>query len=690
MVPNEVLQYQGIVQLLLHFRWKWVGLMTNNDDDGEHFLQTMEPMLFENGMCSAFTNKSPSEMRVYNFVEIDYIFNSVPIFSGNKAQAVVIYGKASNIRWLAAIMLATMSHPSTNPEYMGKASSGKVWIMTAQIDCSYLTFQKKWGVDMFHGAISFTLPSKQHPGFEKFLQSLHLHWAKEDGFIHDFWEQAFNCFFPTMDLATNANETCTGEEKTESLPRTLFDMSMTGHSYSIYNAVYAVACALHIMCSSRSNHKRMRKENIWVPSNVKPWQLHSFLQSISFNNGVGDEIKLNEDGELVAGFDITNMVTFLNNSYIQVKVGKLDARVPGGKPFTIDKERLQWHRNLTQVPPFSLCNDPCYPGYMKNKKEGMKFCCYSCSPCPEDTISDQEDMDYCFSCSEDHFPNNGRNKCIPKVQRFLSFQDPLGITLAFLALFFSLITIVVLGIFIKEWDSPIVKANNRGLTILLLISLLLCFLCALFFITEPKKEICILQQTIFGIIFSIAVSSLLAKTMTVIMAFMASNPSSTFRKWVGKRSALSIVSSCSLVQVAICAIWLGISPPFPEKDMHSVSGEIIVICNEGLDIMFCCALSYLGFLAILSFIVAFLARKLPDSFNEAKFITFSMLVFCSVWLSFVPAYLSSKGKKLVVVEVFSILSSGLGLLACIFAPKCYIIVLRPHLNKKEKLIRRQH
>ena len=294
-------------------------------------------------------------------------------------------------------------------------------------------------------------------------------------------------------------------------------------------------------------------------------------------------------------------------------------------------------------------------------------------------------MDQCVNCPEYQYANTEQNKCIQKVVTFLSYEDPLGMALALMAFCFSAFTAVVLCVFVKHHDTPIVKANNRSLSYLLLMSLMFCFLCSFFFIGLPNRAICVLQQITFGIVFTVAVSTVLAKTVTVVLAFKVTDPGRRLRNFLVSGTPNYIIPICSLLQCVLCAIWLAVSPPFVDIDEHSQNGHIIIVCNKGSVTAFYCVLGYLACLALGSFTLAFLAKNLPDTFNEAKFLTFSMLVFFSVWVTFLPVYHSTKGKHMVAVEIFSILASSAGILGCIFVPKIYIILMLPERNSTQKI-----
>ncbi|XP_072462579.1 vomeronasal type-2 receptor 26-like [Notamacropus eugenii] len=657
MAPRNSSLPRGIAQLLVHFKWTWVGLVTTDDLRGEEFLQEVTGVMAKHDVCVSFTEKVPVSERRHEESELYFM----PRIVGYSTRVVMIHGDTDSL------MILRYSHLPFVP-------TSKVWITTSHWD---ITMRPYYADNYaFGGALTFTYMTSEIPGFKSFLRMVNPDKYPEDIVLKDFWLSVFWCQneFKKLQL-----EQCARNATLEALPIFLFDMTMSGLSYTIYNAVYAVPWALQEKLLKKSEIASEEAGESWVPH---PWELHSFLKVLQFNNSAGDQVFMDEERSSEAQYDIRNYMSLPNGTELLVKVGEFIPKSPSGQDFPICEAAMKWEWLGSKIP-HSVCSESSHPGYRKTTKEEQPVCCFTCSLCPEGEISTETDMNLCEKCSEDEYPNKNRDHCFPKVVTFLHLEEPLGMTLALMAISFSLLTTLILWVFVKFRDTPIVKANNRTLSYTLLISLTFCFLCSLLFIDRPTAATYLLRQTTFGVVFTVAVSSILAKTIMVVLAFRVTRPGSRVRMWVQSRVCNSVVLICSGIQVILCGIWLGTSPPFPDVDPHSEPGHIIIQCNEGSDIAFYCVLGYMGFLSLGSFTVAFLARSLPDTFNEAKFITFNMLVFCSVWVSFLPTYQSTKGKAMVIVETFSILASSTGLLGCIFIPKCYVILLRPERNTQE-------
>ncbi|XP_044523146.1 vomeronasal type-2 receptor 26-like [Gracilinanus agilis] len=646
----------AMVRLMVHFKWTWVGLVASDDSRSEKFLRNLQEEMVRNYVCVAFRVKirTDEEWGIpshYNFLHSIY---------HSTAKVIVIYGDTDSL----------LSQIFNNKAH---AFIYKMWITS-----SHWNIAKRPGYiyfDNFHGALIFSEQTSKIPGFKPFLKTIDPDKYPEDIFLKNFWKSAFKCM---SQYGEGDGGICSQNTSLDTLPLSYVHLAMSGQSYTVYSAVHAVAQALHEMFLERSEMESSVDRDNWV---TYPWKLHSFLKNIRFNNTAGKQVILDKKRHSVANYDVLNYVTFSNDTEVLVKVGEFLSQAPRGQDFTIQEKAIVWPK-LQEKPPHSRCSTVCGPGFHIKAQEEKPVCCFECVPCPQGQISNYTGKDQCMKCPEDQYPNRERNHCLYKGVNFLAYEDPLGITFTSIAVGFSLFTVLVFWVFVKHQNTPIVKANNRNLTYILLFSLSLCFLCSLLFIGPPTATNCLLRQTTFGVMFTVAVSSILAKTITVVLAFRATRPGSRSRRWVGSRALISLVVFCTLIQVMLCAIWLLLSPPFPDADTHSDPEHIILECNEGSLIAFYSVLGYMAFLALASFTVAFLARNLPDTFNEAKLITFSMLVFCSVWISFLPTYQSTKGKMMVVVEVFSILSSSAGLLGCIFIPKCFVILLQPQRNTK--------
>ncbi|XP_029442843.1 LOW QUALITY PROTEIN: vomeronasal type-2 receptor 1-like [Rhinatrema bivittatum] len=727
-IPRDKFQNVALPRLIAHFGWTWIGMIISDDDIGEQGRQDLKDGIEKNGGCVVFIEK----------IHLRYakkkILRVVEVIQASSVNVVLIQSPEVHVK----VLLEVLDEQNV---------TGKVFVFCVAFLITPGLFPKEtW--KLLNGTIGISFSTGLMPGFTEFLYNLDPSDYLEDIFIRLFWEKAFSCRWQNINGTSGKHleatvQFCSGHEMKDTLDLSLFELFDLTSTYHSYLAVYAFAHTLNELVSCRPGHGPFSNGTCASTDDIQPWQtpeptnldtehgieyevddildvhkrgkmweyliswdgygpeensleplanitdkdmvLH-YLKNINFTTKTGENIFFDENGDVPAFFNVTNLQISHNYTFKLVKVGNFDLWAPRGKEVRINMSSIMWNSRDSQVPR-SVCSKSCLPGYRKAARKGEPPCCFDCIPCSMGEISNDIDMTDCMKCPTDEWSNEKRDQCIPKVIEFLSFDQPLGLTLTLLSAFCSLLTAFVLCIFIKHRDTAIVKANNRGLSYLLLLALILCFLCSLIFIGRPRKLTCMLRQTVFGIIFSISVSSVLAKTVIVVIAFKGNRPNNPVRKWLGVHDTkLHYLFLFIGPKLLYAPPWLLLSPPFPELSTEFNNEKIIFGCNEGQNFFFLLHAGVHGLLATVSFIVAFLARNLPGSFNEAKHSSrLVCFVFVSVWLSFIPAYLSTHGKYMVAVEIFAILCSSAGLLACIFFPKCYIILLRPDRNTKEYL-----
>ncbi|XP_031747573.1 vomeronasal type-2 receptor 26-like [Xenopus tropicalis] len=666
-IINEKYHFVTINQILKLFGWTWVGIIYSDDESHQRAANKISSEITTSGGCVEFMALYTTENLLTISITIDKIRRS-------SANVIII---SSNSHMLLHIVL-TIEMTTTLKKHLLFSSS-----LENMISFAYSSLNGSLIISGNQGAI---------PGFKEFFYTAHPTKFPNDEITALLWLALFCCLKYGDNSSGIYIPACTMNDTLSFFGMSFYAVINLHITYNMYIAVYALAHALHKVLYGEPHEKQPLESELqlnlckiqmcietWLSAMVE--QLNNHLKSIHFQTSSGDEIFFNEHGEVQGNLEIENWISYPNETTAIRKVGTFNSSAPPGEQLLINKPDIIWGTPLNDIPQ-SVCIGTCQPGYRKAGIKGLPACCYECVQCSDGEIANVSDMENCIRCQEDEWSNEKKNKCIKKTIDFLSYAEPLGLSLAMLAILLSITASIVLGIFIRNRQSQIVKANNQELSYSLLLTIILSFLCTLLFIGKPKKVTCLLRQITFAVIFTISISSVLVKTMTVLIAFHAITPGSMLKILVRKSVSRCFILVFSLGEVIICIMWFLHCPPFPDYDTRS--SVMTLQCNEGSAVAFYIAVGYIGMLASVSFITAYLARGLPDIFNEASHITFSMLVFCCVWITFIPAYISSKGKYMVAVEIFAILSSSSGLLGFIFLPKCYIILLKPEMNVKGK------
>ncbi|XP_075700998.1 vomeronasal type-2 receptor 26-like [Rhinoderma darwinii] len=722
-VPDDRVRYAAIIECLKYFGWNWIGIITPSDGSGEMEYRELSAMMAQHEICIEFVIKLHSDVGVTlrRMAEIDKYTARVLVICGTFSPWYIsFFDDSQAIREKFTLIL----HQS--------------WLNIKYTDDFFFS--------MVNGSFIFMLPKRIIPKINTVINDVDPSKRPGDPLLEDLWLQFFHCLSPNKDrnfilefIFGFSGVNCTRTHRLPSSFHGIRDTKTWHRTWDPYKLRDSRGLLSPQPSSSRSTSPQLRPPSsasspalstfafhsvtsfssvtigaLSFPGPLRLFQLshaegvdkeeqvsqervlkdtnreriNNYMKKVHYTDNSGEDTFFNERGQSSSTWLIANMVIHENGGKYDIEVKPLASfqeSVKNKMP-DIDQGEIKW-KNDTK--PQSRCNDRCSAGDRKASNGGHHVCCYICVPCAEGEMSNNTDSEICHKCPEDEWPDEKKVKCVPKTYEFLSYEKDMMVSIFLVLTFsFSAVTLFILGSFIYSRDTPLVKANNRTVSFILLVSIFFSFLCVFLFLGCPVDITCLLRQTAFGIFFSVAVSSVLGKTITVCIAFKATKPGSAWRTWVSLKVSNYAVVICSSVQVLICVLWLLVSPPYVEFDHHSYPGKIIIQCNEGSDIWFYSMLGYLGLLASVSFVLAFMVRTLPDSFNEAKYITFSMLVFCSVWIAMIPAYLSTRGKNMVAVEIFAILTSCAGVLGCIFVPKLHIMLLRPELNTRKIILQK--
>ncbi|XP_051727354.1 extracellular calcium-sensing receptor-like [Ctenopharyngodon idella] len=643
-ISSDYHQSTALVYIVKHFGWSWVGAVNSDNDYGNYGMAIFLNKAQKEGICVEYSEK-------FYRTEPEKLKKVIDVIKKSTAKVIVAF--------VSFIEMGLLIDQLSIQNITGFQIIGvEGWI----------TSRSLFSQNSFHvmgGSLGFALRKINFEGFSDYV-------------IKTFWDTAFPCSLSVGNSSQYAVN-CSRYQDLLALKNYNEDVPEQRYSSHVYKAVYAVAHSLHSLLKCKE------QEGCEKDLPIQPQQVVEALKKVNFTVKFGDHVWFDNTGAAVAHYEVVNWQQDLDGSFQFKSVGYYDASLPPDLRFMVNTKNIIWAGGQLEKPS-SVCSESCPPGTRKAAQKGRPVCCYDCIPCADGEISNETDSNNCKLCPGEYWSNPEKKKCVLKAVEFLSFTEVMGIVLVIFSLFGVGLTVLVAILFYSKKDTPIVKANNSELSFLLLFSLTMCFLCSITFIGQPNEWSCMLRHTAFGITFVLCISCVLGKTIVVLMAFKATLPGSNVMKWFGPAQQRLSVLAFALIQVLICVLWLTISPPFPNKNMKYYKENIILECSLGSTIGFWAVLGYIGLLAVMCFVLAFLARTLPDNFNEAKFITFSMLIFCAVWITFIPAYVSSPGKFTVAVEIFAILASSFGLLFCIFAPKCYIILLKPEQNTKQHMM----
>lgn len=294
------------------------------------------------------------------------------------------------------------------------------------------------------------------------------------------------------------------------------------------------------------------------------------------------------------------------------------------------------------------------------------------------------DLHSCQPCGKEEWAPEGSETCFPRTVVFLTWHEPISWVLLAANTLLLVLVIGTAALFAWHLETPVVRSAGGRLCFFMLGSLA-GGSCGLYgFFGEPTLPMCLLRQGLFALGFAIFLSCLTIRSFQLVFIFKFSAKVPTFyHAWVRNRGPSLFVVTSSVAQLLICMTWLAVWTPRPTREYQRFPQLVVLDCTEANSVGFLLAFAYNGLLSVSAFACSYLGKGLPENYNEAKCVTFSLLLNFVAWIGFFTTASVYQGKYLPAVHVLAALSSLSGSFGAYFLPKCYVILRRPDLNSAE-------
>ncbi|XP_018602521.1 metabotropic glutamate receptor 7 isoform X1 [Scleropages formosus] len=654
-VPPDSFQAQAMVDIVKAMGWNYVSTVASEGSYGEKGVEAFMQISRETGgICIAQSLKIPHE---HTQADFDKIIKH--LLDTRHARAVILFASDEDIRGI--LNASKRANQVGHFLWIGSDSWGAKHSPIHQLE------------DAAVGAITILPKRATIEGFDVYFTSRTLENNRRNVWFAEYWEENFNCKLMSSSKKEDTSRKCTGQERIGIDSK----YEQEGKVQFVIDAVYAMAHALHNM------QKDLCPEYAGICPEMDQAggkKLLKYIRSVSFNGSAGTSVTFNKNGDAPGRYDLFQYQVNNNSSPGYKVIGQWM------ETLQLSIEEMQWPNGEQEIPS-SVCSLPCKTGERKKMVKGMP-CCWHCEPC--DGYQYQYDETSCKLCAYDMRPNANRTACQPIPIIKLEWHSPWAVIPVFLAMLGITATIFVMATFIRYNDTPIVRASGRELSYVLLTGIFLCYIITFLMIAKPDMAVCSFRRIFLGLGMCISYAALLTKTNRIYRIFEQGKKSVTAPRLISPTSQLAITSSLISVQLLGVFIWFGVDPPNTiidydeQKTINPDQARGVLKCDI-TDLQIICSLGYSILLMVTCTVYAIKTRGVPENFNEAKPIGFTMYTTCIVWLAFIPIFFGTaqSAEKLYIQTTTLTISMNLSAsvaLGLLYMPKVYVIIFHPELN----------